>query len=200
MIEGVASFAVLIITLESYAKDISPEVRVELDKAGFINCCSEKVRELRAQQRGDDVEYAAESVFADELVEYAFGDATARERSLANFAEMNTDVSWRLVAQALEPAAPSDYPKMIVNIYHRAQELEFELHKMTRDRDRWERRFESMHHDIEKREHAKCVELLRDHLVEEKASAEKAHQMEMEKRDQFLEQFTILNDPDMVYN
>ena len=168
--------------LESYAKDVSPEVRVELDEAGYLPPSA-------ISGLPTDIDYHRQPVYAAEMVEYAFGDATARERSLANFAEMNTDVSWRLVEQALKPAAPSDYPEMIVEIYHRARELEFELAKMSCERDRLQLVGEAMKEDMEKSARVLYEEKLRLHMEQEKCLAEEAHQAEMKRRCQFSAQF-----------
>ena len=160
--------------LESYAKDVSDEVRTQLDEAGQLPSWDDRPP--------CDFIYVRQPVTAREIVDFAFGDAEERKNSLAHLAEMK---AWNLCEQELEPTTPSDYPKMLVEMYHRFRAREFEL---VRERDTSDRALEMMHPNIEKSEHAYYQQQLHGFVDSAKDELQRSHEAQMERFDRMQRQ------------
>ena len=164
--------------LDSYTKDISDEVREELDKAGSWPPAI-------TFPQGEHI-YSRHPIYARELVDYAFGDAETCKSRVHTFAEHD---KWQAVEKELAPVTPSDYPEMLVEMYYRAQETEFELR---RERDMFERLYDFSQKREEKLAHAYFGGHFLSHIDQAKERLEKAHQREIESLDQLKAQWGSL--------
>ena len=97
----------------------------------------------------------------------------AGKQSLAHLAELG---AWNLCEQELQPAAPSDYPKMLVEMYHRFRAREFEL---VRERDMWERMYDRMQPAVEKNAHEFYQQQLHGFVDRAKDELQQQHEAQM---------------------